>query len=216
MSLIHWPQGVPGKLGWNLLITVEDYEKFKVTPGGRRLWDTWVSQELGVLQQTQSSWQKGMTSTGFLESEAYWRKCKSHMLVQTKESVGSSRWEIRWMDAQWCYWVKSLSLHLDQIVGEVTLVGRSQVKKHSDSALSIRHSGTQKNCLWTEEVRSQERDDLLLLLLLLWLLFCCPSSIEKFLGHGSNPCHSSDPGHRGDYAGSLTHYTTRELPFSVF
>ena len=35
--------------------------------------------------------------------------------------------------------------------------------------------------------------------------------IQKFLGQGSNPCHSSNQSHSSDNARSLTCYTTREL-----
>lgn len=47
----------------------------------------------------------------FWESEAYWRKCKSHTPAQTRESMGSSWWEIRvdgcrfWQPCGW--WVAS-------------------------------------------------------------------------------------------------------------
>ena len=35
--------------------------------------------------------------------------------------------------------------------------------------------------------------------------------MKKFLGQGSNLCHSSDPSHSSDNAGSLTLWTNREL-----
>ena len=38
----------------------------------------------------------------------------------------------------------------------------------------------------------------------------------KFQSQGSNTCHSSDPSHSSDNAGSLTYCTTRELPVSSF
>ena len=34
---------------------------------------------------------------------------------------------------------------------------------------------------------------------------CNTCGMQKFLGQGSNPCHSSDLSHRSDNAGSLTH-----------
>ena len=51
--------------------------------------------------------------------------------------------------------------------------------------------------------------------------FCCCSvlfcfghsgSMQKFLGQGSNPCHSWDLLHSCGSAGSFTHWSTRELP----
>ena len=36
-------------------------------------------------------------------------------------------------------------------------------------------------------------------------IFGCPHDMQKFLGQGSNPCHSSDN------TRSLTHCTTREV-----
>lgn len=66
LSQTRWPQGVHGNVGWNLQIMVEDCEKFKGAPGGRMLWDTWLSQVLGVLYQTQCFLQKKvMASTKF-------------------------------------------------------------------------------------------------------------------------------------------------------
>ena len=37
-------------------------------------------------------------------------------------------------------------------------------------------------------------------------------SMQKFLGQGLNPYHSSDPSHSSDSVGSLTHCTTGEIP----
>ena len=41
-------------------------------------------------------------------------------------------------------------------------------------------------------------------------------SMWKFLGWGSNTCHSSNPSCYNDNGGFLTHCTTRELPFPPF
>ena len=49
----------------------------------------------------------------------------------------------------------------------------------------------------------------------LFIYFCHAHSTWKFLGQGSNPCHSSDSSHRSDNAGSLTPCTTKELPFPL-
>ena len=35
--------------------------------------------------------------------------------------------------------------------------------------------------------------------------------MQKFLGHGSNPCHSRDPSYSRDNAGSLTHCIMSEV-----
>ena len=40
--------------------------------------------------------------------------------------------------------------------------------------------------------------------------------MKKFLGRGSNLCHSSDPGCSSDSTGSLTCWATREPPVSYF
>ena len=47
---------------------------------------------------------------------------------------------------------------------------------------------------------------------LLLLLFGLIHGIRKFLSQGLNLCHSSNPSHCIDNAGSLTCCTTRELP----
>ena len=46
--------------------------------------------------------------------------------------------------------------------------------------------------------------------------FCHAHGMQKFLGQGSNPCHSGDPSHCSDNTGSSTHYTARELPLNNF
>ena len=40
--------------------------------------------------------------------------------------------------------------------------------------------------------------------------------IQKFVGQGSNPCHSSVPSHSSDNAGSLIFWVTRELLWASF
>lgn len=51
-------------------------------------------------------------------------------------------------------------------------------------------------------------------------LFVClsaaPGGMWKFPSQRSNPCHSNDPSCCSDNAGSLTHYTTRELQACFF
>ena len=44
---------------------------------------------------------------------------------------------------------------------------------------------------------------------------CCTGGI-KFPGQGSNPCHSTDPSQSSDNAGSLIHWTIRELQIVFF
>ena len=45
------------------------------------------------------------------------------------------------------------------------------------------------------------------------ILFGCTHDMWKFLGQGSNPCHSNDPSHCSDKAKSLTQCATREVIF---
>ena len=41
--------------------------------------------------------------------------------------------------------------------------------------------------------------------------FSCSCGMWKFLGQGSNPCHSSNQSYNSDNAGSLSHWATGEL-----
>ena len=45
------------------------------------------------------------------------------------------------------------------------------------------------------------------------LFFGCAQGMQKFLGQGLNPCHSSDPSYNSDNAKSFSHGATRELHF---
>ena len=47
--------------------------------------------------------------------------------------------------------------------------------------------------------------------ILFYLFFGHSHSIWKFLGQGSNPCHSSNPSHCSDTTRFLTHCATKEL-----
>ena len=46
----------------------------------------------------------------------------------------------------------------------------------------------------------------------LFIYFGCTCGMWKFLGLGTNPCHSSNSSHCSDNTGSLTNCTARELP----
>ena len=48
------------------------------------------------------------------------------------------------------------------------------------------------------------------------IFFCCTHGMWKFPGQGLNPCHSSDPGHCSDNAGTLTHWATKEFLNTYF
>ena len=78
VSQTHWPQGVLGKVGWNLLIVVEDCERFKGLLGGRMLWDTWLKLKYWVycISHTALLSRKWWHTQTFWESEVYWRKCR--------------------------------------------------------------------------------------------------------------------------------------------
>ena len=56
------------------------------------------------------------------------------------------------------------------------------------------------------------------LIIFCFVLFCFGLAWDtwKFLGQGSNSCHSSNPSHRSDNARSLIHWDTRELQFQPF
>ena len=53
---------------------------------------------------------------------------------------------------------------------------------------------------------------ILFLFVCFFVCFGCACGMHKFLGQGLNLCHSSDLSHCSNSAGSLTHWTTRELP----
>ena len=55
----------------------------------------------------------------------------------------------------------------------------------------------------------------LVFLLLFWGFFGHAHGIQKFLGQGSNPHHSSNQSYSSDNIRSLTHWATRELQLQI-